>query len=337
MKRVIPLLLTGLLAAQLGGCVIVAEDDDGGGGYGGSGGTGGGPGGTGGGPGGGTLVIDNASDFSIRGVYFTSVGSPSWGENLIAGDILAPSESISVSADCDLYDVLVTDVAGLDCVLESLQLCENDAYWRITNDTLFSCGWSPVSSLTIVNVSNLALYEMYVTSVGATTWGPDLLGGQALFPDESITVDTVCDYYDVMVVDQVGTECVLTGIDVCGVNAELRITDAFLASCGFGPTSELTIENASNFDIYEVYLAPVGSNNWGRELLGNVILRPDDLLTIYDIECGVYDAMVVDEFNNECVLPELDLCANDAYWLITDFTLSVCPFAFQQPSSPAPQ
>jgi hypothetical protein len=82
-----------------------------------------------------TLQVQNASDFSIVEIHVTSVGSSTWGPNLISGDVLAPGESLTIDVTCDTYDALLVDSDGVDCQLHSVSLCFNDASWVIQNNT----------------------------------------------------------------------------------------------------------------------------------------------------------------------------------------------------------
>lgn len=93
----------------------------------------------------------------------------------------------------------------------------------------------PDSDISIYNDSDYVLYEIYVSPIGAYSWGPDLLGSDVLYPDESVTVAVDCDVYDVMVVDELGTECILESIDVCYESATWYVSNGDLAFCdGFG-------------------------------------------------------------------------------------------------------
>ncbi len=83
----------------------------------------------------GTLQVRNQSDFAITEIHVTSVGSTTWGPNLIDGDILAPGESLTVDVSCDQYDALLIDESGAQCTVHSIDLCANTADWIIQNDT----------------------------------------------------------------------------------------------------------------------------------------------------------------------------------------------------------
>lgn len=82
-----------------------------------------------------SLRVVNDSDFVIEEIYLTDVGSPTWGPNVLRGDVLFPDEQLLLGVNCDLYDVLVVDEDGVDCEINSVDLCLNDATWVIGNNT----------------------------------------------------------------------------------------------------------------------------------------------------------------------------------------------------------
>jgi hypothetical protein len=82
----------------------------------------------------GTLRVRNDSDFAITEIRVTSVGSTTWGPNLISGDILAPSETLNIDVSCDTYDALLVDESGAQCTVTDVDLCANTADWVIQND-----------------------------------------------------------------------------------------------------------------------------------------------------------------------------------------------------------
>ena len=109
-----------------------------------------------------------------------------------------------------------------------------------------------------------------------------------------------------------------------------------LAACGGGGTStgviddaSLSIDNQSSFVITEVYLTGVGSPSWGPNRLGGDVLYPDEILTL-GVSCGRYDALLVDQDGVDCELHNLDLCLNDADWVIQNNTCTVFGIAAKQ-------
>lgn len=82
-----------------------------------------------------TLTVQNRSDFAIVDIRLTPVDNPSFGPNLLGGDVLLPGEDITLGADCGTFDGRVTDEDGVQCDLFDLDLCRNDAVWVFTNQT----------------------------------------------------------------------------------------------------------------------------------------------------------------------------------------------------------
>jgi hypothetical protein len=195
----------------------------------------------------GLLRIDNDSSFDFYDIYVTPINAPSWGPDLLDRDVLFPGESLTLEVGCDFYDAMVVDEFGNECVIESLDLCNDSAIWRVTDDVLADCGgFGRDSELTIQNSSNFVLEEIYVTPVDVFDWGPDQLGNDVLFPGESVTIELACDVYDVLVVDELGTECMLFDLDLCFDNGLWVITNSVLDFCDFGvTTSSVTSSSAA--------------------------------------------------------------------------------------------
>ena len=82
-----------------------------------------------------SLAVVNDSDFVIEEIYLTDVGSPTWGPNLLRGDVLFPGEEVLLGVGCDYYDALVVDEDGVECEINDIDLCGNDATWVIRNNT----------------------------------------------------------------------------------------------------------------------------------------------------------------------------------------------------------
>jgi hypothetical protein len=86
--------------------------------------------------------------------------------------------------------------------------------------------------------------------------------------------------------------------------------------------SSLLVTNESDFAIIEIYLTDVGDPDWGPNLLRGDVLLPDEQLLL-GVDCGFYDALLIDEELVECEVLDLDLCLNDAEWVIRNNTCEV--------------
>ncbi len=97
----------------------------------------------------------------------------------------------------------------------------------------------------------------------------------------------------------------------------LALIASLLGACT--TTSSISVDNQSDFTITELYLTDVSSSSWGPNLVSNNQLLPGETVRI-DTSCGTYDAMLVDETGVTCELNSLDLCLDNALWVIRNDT-----------------
>jgi len=93
------------------------------------------------------------------------------------------------------------------------------------------------STVTIVNDSDWAIYNLYLSPTSDNEWGPDQLGDDVIAPDGgTFTLHSIpCDIYDVKVVDEDGDECVVGAVDLCLDDDVWHITNSKLLACeGYG-------------------------------------------------------------------------------------------------------
>jgi hypothetical protein len=93
----------------------------------------------------------------------------------------------------------------------------------------------------------------------------------------------------------------------------------FVASC---TDSALFVTNDSDFEIHEMYVTDVRSSSWGPNLLDGEILFPGESLTL-GLDCGTYDALLIDETDAICEVSNLDLCYENADWVIRNNSCAV--------------
>ncbi len=181
------------------------------------------------------------------------------------------------------------------------------------------------TQVTFNNASSWDIYELYLSSSSQRHWGPDQLGEDVLGSGQYLTLSGIsCGTYDVMAVDEDDEQCVLTGIDLCG-REQWDITDEELLSCeGYEVSSSLTIYNQSRWDIYNLFLSPSTSRSWGPDQLDDEILGSGQYFELHGIDCNTYDVRMVDEDGDECIVEQIDLCAEEAGWHITDRILLSC-------------
>ena len=111
-----------------------------------------------------------------------------------------------------------------------------------------------------------------------------------------------------------------------------RLLAVAAALAGCGPSDGVTVEpepgaslyvvNDSDYVIYEIYLTEIDNPDWGSNLLRGDVLYPDEAVAL-GIPCNFYDALLVDEAGVECQAHDLDLCDDDARWVIRNNTCAV--------------
>lgn len=89
-------------------------------------------------------------------------------------------------------------------------------------------GTGPMA-VTISNDETAAIDNIYLSPTGWTT-NDDLLGGSALAPGDSITVDVFCDLYDVELTGS-NVNCYVSSYEVCADNDVWMIDNLFLEGC----------------------------------------------------------------------------------------------------------
>lgn len=88
--------------------------------------------------------------------------------------------------------------------------------------------------------------------------------------------------------------------------------------------SQIELHNESKWSIRQLYFAPIGSDHWGSNQLTRNAVRTGDTFTLTGIRCDKYDAKIVDEDGDECIVRDIALCASDKIWRIGDKDLLKC-------------
>ena len=90
------------------------------------------------------------------------------------------------------------------------------------------------SSLTIENKSSFTFVEINLSPTDHVDFGTDLLGADTLQPGESLELSAIaCGLYDIRVIDETNSQCILDSVDLCIDNAVWKIDDAELVACSF--------------------------------------------------------------------------------------------------------
>ena len=87
-----------------------------------------------------TVKIINQSKWEIHHIFLSATADDEWGPDQLEDDVLAKGDSLTLTnISCDLYDIKVVDEDGDECVIEEVDLCGDDSYWKITDKDLLEC------------------------------------------------------------------------------------------------------------------------------------------------------------------------------------------------------
>jgi len=111
------------------------------------------------------------------------------------------------------------------------------------------------------------------------------------------------------------------------VRARNLMLTAMLAtfSLSTADAAQFTLVNASGVTLYELYIAPCGSQHWGPNQFGAAALSSSRTFTIADIQPGCYDLKVTVPFWNECLIEGATVRGHIA-WTITPMMLGSAVF-----------
>jgi hypothetical protein len=82
------------------------------------------------------------------------------------------------------------------------------------------------SKIKIINKSNWAIDNIYLSPTNKASWGADILGSdEVLEPNESITILVDCATWDVKFVAKDAAECIVKDLDICEQEGSWTIDD----------------------------------------------------------------------------------------------------------------
>jgi hypothetical protein len=108
---------------------------------------------------------------------------------------------------------------------------------------------------------------------------------------------------------------------LCALGLATSATGCIIEDDG-SADSTLLVVNQSSYALTEIYLTDTGSSSWGPNLIAGDILAPGEDYLL-GVDCGLYDALIVAEDGVQCEQNDLDLCLNDADWVIRNNTCAV--------------
>src|SRR5262245_57045214 len=89
-------------------------------------------------------------------------------------------------------------------------------------------------------------------------------------------------------------------------------------------TSDIAIENHSDMSIHHLFLSPIDKEQWGSDQLQDHAIDAGKGFVLHGVPCDHYDAKLVDEDGEECILGGVDICGQSQTWVITGDALAHC-------------
>lgn len=87
-----------------------------------------------------SLTIENDSSYTFVEINLSPVNTVAWGADLLGADVLAPGEILEASGiECGTYDIRIIDEDADECILDTVDLCLENAVWRIDDLELAAC------------------------------------------------------------------------------------------------------------------------------------------------------------------------------------------------------
>lgn len=107
-------------------------------------------------------------------------------------------------------------------------------------------------------------------------------------------------------------------------NVALSAAALFLLVALPAAADNVKVVNKSEWSIYQFFLAPADSEEWGPDHLGDDVIEPGSSTTLQNVPCDVYDVKLVDEEGEECIVAGVEVCSGNHEWVITSGDLALC-------------
>lgn len=83
-------------------------------------------------------------------------------------------------------------------------------------------------------------------------------------------------------------------------------------------TVTVTLDNESDFAIHHFFLSPTEQEEWGIDQLRQHVIEPGESFNLNSIPCNEYDARLVDEDGDDCILMEVEVCDEEVLEITND-------------------
>ena len=87
-----------------------------------------------------SVTFRNRSNWAILNIYMSPVSQATWGPDQLGAHILRTGENYTLNnVPCNSYDLKLVDEDHDECILNNVNICNEESGWTIDNDDLLSC------------------------------------------------------------------------------------------------------------------------------------------------------------------------------------------------------
>lgn len=86
------------------------------------------------------VTVVNESDWRLDQFFMSPADQDDWGADQLGDAVIATGQRFTLSdVPCDTWDLKVVDEDGDECVVEAVDLCRDNAVWKLTSKALLAC------------------------------------------------------------------------------------------------------------------------------------------------------------------------------------------------------
>lgn len=86
------------------------------------------------------VKVINHSKWEIHHLFLSPTEDEAWGPDQLRDEIIVKGAAFTITGvPCDTYDIKVVDEDGDECIIEAVELCGDNAFWKITDKDLLEC------------------------------------------------------------------------------------------------------------------------------------------------------------------------------------------------------
>ena len=294
------------------------------------------------------LKVINKSQWLFNEIQLTAAGTTEWSSNLITSATAPVEGTYKFDIECGTYDIRFVDTDNDVCIMRSIYICNEGHTVEFDDDKLLACQSSTTeagegdnetwSSLEVGNYNNHFVFtnnttqnvaSLYVSPSDADSWGEDILKGNLIAPNTTLTVYMNCNTFDIkFLIENQEQEYTKFGEEICseGTNEyNFLVDDNFLFNSLFGEDdsdevwasttdnnsgAQLVVINNYSTNLRVINISPSSSSTWGKNIIAAAPIAPNQTMIFY-LDCGEYDVKTIAENTTECYDYSNQFCKDD--------------------------